>query len=121
MEWLVLTLIYAVPGLAGEGLARWPLGRWPRVAIGIGALIALVLVAAGGLFPALCHVGDDLDDQCDRKGSLGFLLGAAGVVAILVLTVLLLRDPQRLNLRRALWAVPLVVLAGLWIVLDGVL
>lgn len=121
MDWLVLTLIMAIPGVAGEGLARWPLGRRPRVAIVIGALIALALVVAAGIAPALCHVGDDLDDQCDRKGSQGFLLGAAGIVAILVLTVLLLRDPQRLNLRRALWAVPLAVLAGLWIVVDGVL
>jgi hypothetical protein len=95
-----------LPGIAGEGLSRSILRRWPRIAVLIGAVLIWGYVALLAIVVSLCGLGDEQSHACDRMAAaatpVAWCFGALAVM----LTVLACVWPGRRALRYGLWATP---------------
>jgi hypothetical protein len=114
-----LALVAAVPAVIAEGLARL-LRRWPRIGYGLGGIVATALILVAGASLSLCAVGDELDEHCDEKGSLGLSVALIGGAAAVILTVLVLVFPRRQPLRVALWVTPALCFAALLVGVEAI-
>jgi hypothetical protein len=111
--WLLFALVLAVPAAAGEGLSRWGLRRWPRIAVAVGALAALVLVVMLAGAVVLCGLADDPSEDCDRRAGAAPAFMLVGGLVVVALAAAALIRPSTVAFRWMLWSAPLAMFAAL--------
>jgi hypothetical protein len=105
-----------LPGIAGEGLSRWGLRRWPRFAVLVGGLAVWAYVALLAVLVSLCGLGDEESRGCERIVAAATTVTWCFGITAVTLTALACIWPRRRAFRYGLWATPALMVATLAVI-----